>query len=287
MAVTCVVDKKNLGPSLCKDLPQMLKGMITTPLSFSFSAANSVLSAQWAAALIADPSVRIHKWPGFKEFTDQSEKSVYEQNALTDNFVRNGKYIFEFGIIESLCIHKKMFTHNGNNQRVFLIDIKNNIYGTVDSSGNFMGFTISLLNLENILISNGQVSSKSPVKLVLLDNEELNTNGSKVDGSAFVNSLNELIDVNITKVASAAGSFSFTVKTDCDGTSVAGFVIGDFVFTKADGTTVALTALSYANGVYTITQVGNLFVALGNMNLKPVNTPLTITLYESTGGALY
>jgi len=284
MAEVCVVDKRNLGPQLCKDLPQMLKGMITTPQSFKFSAAASIIAANWTAALIDDPDVRIHKWPAFKGFQNVSEASIYEQNALTDIFVRPGKYMFRFDIVESLCMHKAMFTHNGGNQRVFLVDIKNNIYGTVDVDGNFMGFSVSLLNLENIIFSDGAVASKSPVYLVLLDSDELNASGGKVSGSTFYNTLSELIDVNVelsTPPARTTSSIRVTVKTDCDGTAVSGLIATDFEAFTSAGVPIVIATAPYADGVYNLTSAAA-FVALMTINIKEPAS-LSIKLYESLG----
>jgi len=287
MAEVCVPQKKNLGLQLCKDLPSRWIGMITTSMSFKFTAAESIVAANWIAALIDDPDVRIHKYPPFKGVDDQSTEPVYESNPWADNFVTNGKYSWRFHFIESLCTHKALFTHSGDNQRAFLVDAKKNIYGMTDdgtATGNFQGFTLSLANLENIKVSDGTVPSFSPFKITLLDSEEFNASGARVNGSTFYSALSELIDVNVelsTPPARTTSSIHVTVKTDCDGTAVSGLVAADFEAFTSAGVPIVIATAPYADGVYNLTSAAA-FVALMTINIK-VPASLSIKLYESLG----
>lgn len=280
----CVVDIKNLGLSSCKDLPQLLRGMITTPRNFKLSAADALDSEAWQDALLADSGVRIHKWPDFKAFENASEEAIYEDTALSDLKVRDGKYRFRVSFVEALCNYLAMYTHNGSNQRVFFVDSENRIFGTTDADGNFKGFLVSLLNVEKLALSTGSEATKIPVYVVLTNAKELSQTGANVDGS-FYDDLIELVDVDLTLVGSPTTSLiKVTVKTACDGVNVSGLVVGDFKFHKTDGTSVAITSISELAGVYSLNQSGALFVD-GNVDLNTAAL-LTIPGYESTGPLL-
>lgn len=279
----CVIDKRNLGLSDCIDLPALISGMITTPASFKLSAVDALDPDKWQDALLDIPGVRIYLWPFFKGFENTSEAAVYEDTPLSDLFVRGGKYRFRAFMQEALCVHKAMFTHRGTNRRVFFLDSENQLIGTEDNDGNFVGFTVSLLNTEKLVLSDGSVSTKSPVYIVLQDYKELDANGKVIDGT-FVRDLIRLTDVDLTVGAVITDlAFDVTVTAACDGTPVTGLVAADFSFHNAAGAVVAITSVTESNGVYTIHQSGGLFVD-GNINLVAAGA-LTVPGYESTGAA--
>lgn len=279
----CAIVKKNIGPTSCKDLPQLLRGMITTGRNFSFSAADSEDSTKWQDALLADPDVRIHKWPDFRLFENQSEETIYEDTPLSTIKVRDGKMSYRVMFVDSLCNYNNMISHNDNgNTRVFFVDSENKIYGTVDADGNFKGFLVAMLNVEKLILNDGSAATKIPVKITMTNPKELMGNGANVDG-AFFDDLVELIDVEMAVVGSiTTGAVSFTVTTRCDGVSVSGLVVGDFSYKKdSDGSTVAITSLTELDGVYTAHQSGALLVD-GKLHLADP-ADLSIKLYEATG----
>lgn len=289
MAEVCVTEKKNIGVYKCVDLPDMPKCILETPLNWSIPAETIENGEEEILDYIQDAMVaplesRVYLWPLFVGYEDQSEDTVYEETVLADLFVRNGKERFIGIIKQSLCQHKAMFTHRSNTGRVFIWDVNNFLQGTKLSNGNFAGQTYSLLNLEKLKRGDGSVSSKSRVRVVLANSNELDKDGMMIDGD-FVAELLRLTDVNIAILTNAAGTITFTITTECDGETVAGFLVGDFEFKKAsDGSAVVISTLVYANGVYTITQVGNLFVD-GTLNLKAAAS-LGIKAYESTGAGI-
>jgi len=276
--------KKNLGLARCAKLPGMIKGMITTPESFKATEVEAVDPDFWQDALLAPSGTRIYLWPDFVNMTDNSEQAVYENTPLAVMAVRDGRYNFRFEIKENLCLHKAMFTHRAISGRVFFIDVENQIIGTLDSDGNLIGFSIMLLNTEKMMISNGTVSTKSPVTIVLRDNLELDRDGALVD-APFINTLARLTDVTLTIVGSpTASSLVVDVKATCDDTPVNGLVLADFVLTKNDGmaqTTPPASSVE-VNGRYTISKVGGTAWVDGFLNLVSA-TALSVEGYESTG----
>lgn len=279
------LDKKNLGLSKCAKLPALPKSMITTPQDFKATAVEAIDPDFWQAAILAGKATRIYLWPDFVGFTDNSEAAVYETTPLAVMAVRDGRYNYKFDIKENLCLHKAMFTHRSISGRVFLFDVDNQLLGTTDADGNFMGFRVLLLNTEKLQLSNGTVSTKSPIVVVLADNLELDQNGALLDAS-FLNTVARLTDVTLTVVPGSisADSLKVTVEVSCDGTPVNGLVLADFVLTKADGTaqTTPPTTCVEDDGTYTISKVAGTAWVDGFIDLVSAAT-LTVPGYESTG----
>jgi hypothetical protein len=285
MSNDCGVLKKNLGLSRCNKMPSMPRCMITTSASFKFAAADYVSSSAFAAALDAaiqaGYATRIYLWPNFKGFQNVSEDAIYEETPLADMKVRDGKYRFRFDITENICLHKAMFTHRANGGRAFIFDIENQLIGTVDSAGNFYGFTISLLNTEKMIISDGAVASKSPIYLVLANNKELDQDGMVLgaDIASVINTTARLTDVALTLISHTATVITVEVKQSCDGTGVEGLLTADFLLVDDDnGASHSLTAAAVSGtpGRYTLT--GTAFEA-SVLSLRPPAT-LTAKAYE-------
>lgn len=282
--------KKNLGVSKCNTLPQVFAEMITTPLSFKLTAAQAadpaLAKTALQNALKSGLANRIYKWPEFSGFENVSEDAVYEETSLTDILVRAGKYRWRFSISKNLCMHKAMFSHNTRgNARVFFLDVDGNYFGTELSNGDVAGFRISLLNVEKLMISDGSVSTKSPVYVVLKDHKEIDKNGVQFDGS-FAGELVPLSDVELEIQSSPAvttDDFYVSVKVKCDGTPVSGLVVGDFEVTTALGVAQVPTAFeetSAGSGIYHFTKSTD-FVD-GFVNLVAA-ADLTVDAFESTG----
>lgn len=281
----CAIKLSNLGLSKCNLLPALIKGMITTPKAFSITAANALLTAQWQNALLLSPALRIYFWPLFKGFKDNSEKTVYEENELASLKVRDGKYRFGFEIKESLCVHLAMQTHSGNQaKRVFFIDTENNIIGTTNDKGaTFQGFDIELLNAEKLLFSDGKVSTKSPVYVVLTDNKELDVYGMMVASVPLSATLNRLTDVDLKQVGNLAATIvQCTVKASCDGTSIDGLVQADFSIKTPAGVLHAITACAQdpVTGIYSLTSATAIVTDILSIVGPSV---LSIQAYEATG----
>jgi len=281
----CVIAKKNLGISKCNALPALMKGMITTPVGFSLSTSNALLKASWQNALLASASNRIYLWPKFKMFENTSEEAIYEETDLSSQKVRDGRYRFRVSVQESLCLHKAMFTHSGNaSAKVFLIDTENQLIGTLNASGNFVGFDIELLNVEKLKFNDGKVSTKTPIYLVLSDNKELDVNGAIISGSGFVNDLFSIVDVDVVQSGSATSSLiKVTVKATCDGTSIDGLVAADFTVKSSAGVSRTISGVTQASdGVYSI--ASSAAFTVGDIVDLVAASALSIPGYESTGG---
>lgn len=255
MSFVCDDTKSNLGLNACNKLPGLFKTMIETPDGFVIPAATAAdpaaLETFLQAKLLAVPGVRIFLWPDFDQFTDQSEAAVYQQTPLSYRKVRDGKYMFLFGITQNLCLHKAMFTHRARTGRILTLDDQNQLFGTLNSDGDVIGFKLEMLDTQKLKFNDGSVATESPIMVVLRNNLEIDQHGVLMDGS-FVPSLTRLVDVTITQVSGAASKIIVSVKQSCDGTAVSGLVAGDFILKKADGTSQTITSLTEAAGVYTL-----------------------------------
>lgn len=284
--MSCIT-KKNLGKSICTNLPQLPRGMFTVPEDFEATPAEAIDPAFWQAALKAAKATRIYLWPFFVQFDDASEAAVYEETPLADLTVRDGKYRFRPYVKQDLCLHRAMYTHRANGGRAVWVDVAGNVFGTELPNGNFTGYLLSNLNTEKLIISNGTVSSKSPIYVVQADNRELDAYGVMYDASSFINSLQRLTDVKLTLVgAITALSFKVQVSRVCDGEGVSGLIPDDFLYLKtSDGSEqVVATAVEdpEVEGLYTLTQAA--FVD-GTINLVSAAT-LSIDAYESVGAVV-
>lgn len=278
-AESCNIEKKSLGPGQCTQLPQMIRSMITTPQNFKFTAEQAgdpdLLEAAIQAALIAAPSSRIHIWPFFDTMEVLSEETTYEDTPLSIQKVRDGNYRFRFGIAQSLCLHKKMYSHNAKTGRVFLFDNENGLTGMLDSDGNFMGLSIQLLNTEKIMFNDGSVVSKSPVYVALRNNKELDTNGAIVTADYFGN-FRLLTDVKLTIISASDTEIVVSVTIECDGSAVNGLADADFVFVDENGDAQSIALGSEDDGVYTLTGTG---LVTGELSLvAPAANSLVSTL---------
>lgn len=284
----CLEKKKNLGLSRCVKLPQMPRSMITTPLNFKFTPEQLATPAAFKTALenaiVAGYANRVYLWPFFSGFENASEAAVYEENAYGSQAVRGGRYRFRFQITQDLCVHTAMYTHKTMTGRVFVYDNENQLIGTTDEDGNFYGFTIGLLNPENLILSDGTVATKSPVYVVLADPAELNKNGALIDAS-FINTIDRLTDVELTKGAGVATTSLVFLKVAamCDGTIIEGLVLADFTLTSAAGVdkTADITGVTWnaATEQYELASTAN-FVA-GDVIGLVAPADLSIKAYEA------
>lgn len=290
-------EKKNLGKSKCTKLPKLFKYMITTPADFSLAAADyadgDALRTAFQDLLLNPIATRGYRWPNFTAVEETSEEAQYEDNALGITPIRDGQYRFKPSISKNLCIHQAMFSHRAVNEgRVFFVDLDNQLFGTDDGDGNIYGFTIGLLWTEKLKISNGSDSTKSPLYIVLSDNEEIDNGGVLLDGSKL-NFLEPLTDVTLTVAGAFLGtSFKVDVKQSCDGTPVQGLLLADFVLYASDGVTLQtiLSATADANvpGRYNLIaptvgpnpfESGTLYLrAAADLTVKAYETPEAMTV---------
>ncbi len=286
----CSASKKNMGVVRCGELPSLPKMIITTPDDFFLDdddfATEASLKAAIQAAMIAGIDVRIYLWHQFVAFEDNSEDAVYEETALSDLEVRPGKYRYRGFVRKNLCMHKAMFSHKANNGRAIIIDVNNKAFATRDAStDNIYGFSLNLLNVEKLKLSDGTVATKTPVYFVLADSNEIDQNGVMFP-VPFINTLKRLTDVDLIQVgAGAVDEIVVSVTTSCDAIPVVGLLLADFIVTDASGDAVVVSvATDNGDGTYTLETVG----AFDDGTIVTLRAAalLTVKAYEAVETAL-
>ena len=278
MALTCLDTKLNLGVSECKKVPQLLKGMITTPGDYTITAVLAATGTQWQTDLLLTAGARIVLWPQWAmDYENISEEQVIQETALTSIGVRPGQYRFRFKFRENLELHKAMYSHRGSSGRVFLIDNENKIICTSDDSGvTLKGLLLDNLLTEKLLFNTGSEVSVTPVGLYLSDNTDLDVRGFMIEGTSFINSLIPLTSVNLViQGTPTATEIIVSVKSALDNVPIIGLVQADFVV--SEGSVTGVTEPD-SDGIYTI--AGTAF-ATGTVNLVTAAT-LTIPGYEGS-----
>lgn len=281
MALTCLDSKLNLGVSECKKVPQLLKGMITTPGDYTIAAADAASVTKWQTDILLAAGARIYLWPQWAvNYENISEEQVLEETALTAIGVRPGQYRFRFMFRENLELHKAMYSHRGSSGRVFLIDNENKIICTSDDDGvTLKGLLVDNILTEKLFFNDGSAVSKTPVSIFLADNTDLDVRGFMIEGTSFINSLVPLTSVVLAVVGTpTATEIIVSVKSALDNVPIIGFVTADYVV--SEGSVSGVTEPD-SDGIYTI--AGTAF-ATGAVNLVTAAT-LTIQGYESSGAA--
>lgn len=285
MPVECGEDKQNLGVSKCNKILQLPRGFLEVPPGFFFTPAQMADADLFKAAvldLLYGPSgQRGYLWPFAQTFENVSEAAVYQETPLSDLKVRDGKYRFRMGFAVDLCLHKAMYTHrsSGGKSAWYILDIEDDLYGTLDTNGNLYGFVSSLVNTEKLVISDGSIATTSPLYIVLRNNKDLDLRGGRTDGSVL-NLIQPLTDATLTVVGTpTATKIVISVLVSCDGTPVNGLDVADFIKLTALGVSQTITSITEANGVYTLNGTG---FTTGTVDLDTPDT-LTVPGYESDG----
>lgn len=280
--LSCINNQGNIGRSSCKKLPQLIKGIITTPEDFSLSFEQAATTTAWQAALLATKSNRIYLWPYAVAVEQVNEDAVYEETQLSTLAVRDGRYRFRMSFRENLQLHKAIFTHKNFEGRIFLIDNQNRIIGTELDDGSFAGFSIDLLNPEKLMFNDGSVTSKTPVYISLEDNLELDQSGAMIEGGTVLKALIPLTSVDLTVISASATLIVASVKSALDLVPVLGLDVADFILLDASGNAQTISGITdNDDGTYDL--AGTAFVS-GTLNLVAASA-LSVPGFESSGSA--
>jgi hypothetical protein len=170
-----------------------------------------------------------------------------------------------------------MYTHRATTGRIIFIDTDNQWSGTYDSSDNFYGLSMQMLNTEKMVPNSGSEVAMSPVRVVLADNLEFDRDGALLP----VSSLNTLVPLTEVKLAIISASDSEIVvyaTIACDGTALEGLVNGDFILYDADGVAQAISGVAEGDpGVYTLSGTG----LVSGTVITAAPADLSVPAYES------
>lgn len=281
----CILDEEgNIYLSACDDLPSVLSGMIEAPLGASIPLATAsdpaLLKAFIQAKLKAAKGQRWYYWPDFDNFEDQSDPTGYQITILSEREVNPGRYKFKFGVSQSMCTHKQMYSHKKRGGAAFVLDMNGKMIGYTNSSGDVSPFSLSMLNVEKMKFGDGSVATETPIIVSLKRHTQMDISGVMIDVSSFLDELIRLADVVLTNtIAQTTTVLSVTVKQKCDGTPIIGLITTDFIAkTTAGAAQVQTSFLDNGDGTYTLTKSTNW--ADGTLTLKPAST-LSLDAYEA------
>lgn len=279
MADECNLIKKPLGLGNCPQMPGYYKQMMTTTKNWfipaaTIAAGNAAILAFVQAAILAKD---VYVWPQFFNNTPESEETTYQSTPLGKRKVRDGFYEWLINFSDSLCLHKAMYTHRATNGRIIFIDTDNQWSGTFDSSDNFYGLSMQMLNTEKMTPNTGSEVAMSPVRVTLADNLEFDRDGALLAISSF-NTLNVLTEAKVTVVSAANNELVVYVTVACDGTPLEGLEAADFVVLDEDGAPQTISgAVEGDPGVYTLTPTGTFDTGTVSL-VEPED--LTLQAYE-------
>lgn len=273
-------EKKNLGLSRCNELPGLLVTGFLTPDDFEIPAATledqDLLETFLQNAMLDPLEDRVYLLPDFSSFENISKEVAYQDTPHAYRKVANGKYRFRFGISESMCMHRALYTHGANNGRFIPVDDNNKIMVTKKSNGNFAGYRIQMLNPEMFKFNDGSNATESPIVVALRNSLEIDKNGYMASAD-FIGDLARISDVTIEIISSIATKVKVKVYTTCDKIPVTGLALADFLMLTAAGAAQTISSITEVNGTYDLNGTG---LVTGTVELDPPDV-LTIKAYET------
>lgn len=252
----CNANKKNTGFTTFCEKIGLIKGYIITDSDVEITdEATAQTEAAWQDVI---QSRKAYPFMAINGLENQSDDPTYEDTPFATELVTNGKMSWRFAHTFSQPSHRAYFTHRNNKGRIVLINEKGEYKGEVDETGKFKGFELSLINIENLMLSDGTASEKTYVKVVLANADSVNRNIYTVvpsDHSGL--DLMGLIDVRLSVVTSAVGSLTLEASIYNTGEFQEGFVETDPTILDSAGAAVAIdTFTDNGDGTYQIDAAG-------------------------------
>ncbi len=226
-------------------------------LRFNINSSEEEMSKEKINQLIQQGKIVV--LPEHAGFSNEGEETVYETLPSGAKIVvRNGLYEFLIQYSKGICFGNALFGLSSKSWDLALIDSEGKLIVEETSDGYIKGFNTSLVNAENMVLNDGSVSTKNPLRV------QLSTLGTKGLQSSvnFVNSSTELDwdslegvnDVTISVVNEDTQYVEVKVTTGCDGSTP---ILGLDNFNlwqvlDSNGQTVSETVTSIGGGVYKI-----------------------------------
>ncbi len=273
---SCSSSKKNTGfEGFCEKIG-LIKGYIITDDDVVFTEAEAQELANWQTHIQAN---EVYPFKSIMGIENQSDDPTYEDTPFATELVTNGKMSWRFAHTFSIPAHKAYFTHRSNSGRIIPIKEKGEYKGEEDENGNLRGFKLALLNVENLMVSDGSASEKTYIKVTLENADSVNRNIVTVvptDHSGL--DLTGLIDVRLSEVSASTSSITIEAANFYTGNEIDGFVEGDFTVLDSTGAAVSITTFTaLTDGQY---QFDATFTA-GDYTIKFLPESMTTTGYAT------
>lgn len=217
-------------------------------------------------------------------FDDESEETVYEtfDNGMK-MFVRDGLAEYLPTFVGNLCLQKALQSLSGTRKDLLLVDIAGNVYGAETATA-FKGFDLNLVQAERQTLPSGAETGKIPFRIQFsaLGTQEWTKLANFISGADFnITSKMGVVDVLLETVSGNAGERKLKALVACDQTTPLEFfddVSMWSVIQEPDGTPATISAVTFANGVYTITHDGT-----GAISVKLYDSNLNTNVIEAEG----
>lgn len=211
----------NTGIASCVFSPKNIVGAILVPPNFSYDAAKlaDLKASLQADALLPNKANRIYVLNRFKAITDNSSEVTISESGYGDkDTAREGKYDWTFELADKggLCLQRNLRKFNELDKKVLFFDSDNQIIGTSDSEGNFIGISLDFFYASPYKLADGTNPTQYFVRFALKKTSELNdTPAYVVAGFDIENEIKSIIDLSLTEVAVEAGKATVSVKEYC------------------------------------------------------------------------
>jgi hypothetical protein len=246
----CGTNKANTGfKGFCQKIG-LIKGYILTDDDVEFTTeALAQLKANWTSKIQART---MYPFKAIMGVENQGDEATYEDTPFATELVTNGKMAWRFAHTFSMPSHKAYFTHRSNSGRIILINGTGEFVGEETGTGGFRGFKTSLVNIENLMLTDGSASEKTYIKVVLENAEDINRSMVTVVPTDFSGlDLMGLIDVRLTTITAVPTNVHLEASLFSTGDTQDGFVTGDFTWLNSSGAAVTITTFTpKVDGVY-------------------------------------
>lgn len=281
----------NAGNLYCRDGSIFLKpmGIILAKTSFTQTAANFLLEAQWINAIQAE---QVYPLMEMKNFEENSTEVSYHEYANEDRkLTSQGKYRFTGYFDLTECQKKQLNNFRGFSGYIYFVYSNNVLRGrSIDSGTNVVGMRLSEFNVRKATfpLMDG-TPEMIAVDFSLKDEKDANEYDYAREMAWDVTVLDSLTEVKVEQVTTATKtgtSITVSVYGQCYGDNypITGLVAADFV---CSGAGVISTVTDNSNGTYTLASTGseNSFTDSTLINLVAPSALAGNLLIKSTGAA--
>lgn len=280
--VNCNAKVLNTGlAQFCADMGP-IAGYIITPPDFSMSEEDARTKSAFETLLSADKGDRIYPFPQVLAMTDNSEDTVFEELALGNLYVRDGKYNLQFMHESSRYKNAVLRSHSLQSVGVLFIDQQGRIHGLDDGEGNLKAVKLQQFVVEKPTLNDGAgVAYKSRVTMIFVGTE-FEKSPAVVSGLDFNPlDLEGLVNVDLEIVGTpTATEIQVQINATFAGEPVNFSEVADFTLLTSTGDSQTIESLAPPeDGLHVLT--GTSFET-GTLDLVKA-ADLNETGYESTG----
>ncbi len=221
--ICSTVNGGNSGVPGCYFNPKNIVGVIMVDKNATFTAAEVAdFKTTLQTGVLAAGASRIYPIFRFVEVSDNSEEETFSIAGYGEKEpVKDGDYDLKFRFIKGgLCLLKNLRKFNNSDMKMLLVDSDNNVFGTLNSSGELCGLS-GVVFAPKMKFNDGSNASQYFFRIILDKPEELN------DAPGFVhcdfNVENEVkgnLDVELVQHEVDFGVATIKLRTACGKTDL-------------------------------------------------------------------